>query len=142
MDLLDRLLGHDEATTRELLVRPRAFDDAQLDRRFAIGHESLRATYVHIIWNMEVWTDLMLGRAVRAQPRKEGLSVEALIGRLDGVAAEFGALARRVRDEGRWDELFADTAEAEPRLKALGAGIAHVITHSMHHRAQVLNMMR
>ena len=27
-------------------------------------------------------------------------------------------------------------------MKPFGAAIAHVITHSMHHRAQVLNMMR
>jgi uncharacterized damage-inducible protein DinB len=55
---------------------------------------------------------------------------------------EFAELARGVRDAGRWDELFADTEEARPRMKTLGGGIAHVITHSMHHRAQVLNMMR
>ena len=140
--MLDRLLGHDAWTTRELLVRSRGFGDEELDRRFAIGHGSLRATFVHIIWNMEAWTDLMCGRAVRPKPSGEAASVEGLIGRLDAVAVEFAKLARRVRDEGRWDELFADTEEAVPRMKTLGGGIAHVITHSMHHRAQVLNMMR
>jgi len=72
----------------------------------------------------------------------KGASVAAFIGRLDAVAIEFAVLARTVRDEGRWDDLFADTEEAVPRMKSLGGGIAHVITHSMHHRAQVLNMMR
>ena len=142
VDLLDRLLGHDAATTRELLVRSRGFGDEQLDRRFAIGPGSLRATFVHIIWNMEAWTDLMCGRPVRPKPAGAAASVEGLIGRLDAVAVEFADLARRVRDEGRWDALFADTEEAVPRMKTLGGGIAHVITHSMHHRAQVLNMMR
>lgn len=142
MDLLDRLLGHDAGTTRELLRRSRGFSDEELNRRFAIGPGSLRATYDHIIWNMEVWTDLMLGRPVRAEPLAARKSVDAFIERLDAVAAEFGDLARRVRDEGRWDELFADTEEAVPRMKTLGGGIGHVITHSMHHRAQVLNMMR
>jgi uncharacterized damage-inducible protein DinB len=140
MDLLDRLLGHDHWTTRELLLRSRGFSDEQLDRRFAIGHGSLRATFDHIIWNIEAWTDLMCGRPVR--PKPAGGTVEGLMGRLDQTSEEFAALSQRVRDEGRWDESFADTEEAVPRMKTLGGGIAHVITHSMHHRAQVLNIMR
>ena len=142
MDLLDRLLGHDAATTRELLLRSQARTDDQLDRRFSIGHGSLCDTFVHIIWNMEAWTDLMRGRPVRPAPAGDAATVEGLIARLDAVAAEFATLARQVRDEGRWDDLFADPEEASPRMKTFGGGIAHVITHSMHHRAQVLNIMR
>src|SRR5689334_20712007 len=119
MDLLDRLLGHDHWTTRELLLRSRGFSGDQLDRQFAIGPGSLRATFVHIIWNIEVWTDLMWGRPVRTEPGPDARTVEALITRLDATAADFGSLARRVRDEGRWDDLFADTEEAVPRMKTL-----------------------
>ena len=65
MDLLDRLLGHDAWTTRQLLLRCRELTDEQLDRRFDIGDRSLRETFVHIIENMEDWTDRMAMRPDR-----------------------------------------------------------------------------
>lgn len=142
MDLLDRLLGHDAWTTRQLLLQSRTLSDAQLDRTFPIGHGSLRATFEHTVWNIEVWTDLMWGRVVRARPRAEDSTIPRLVERLDAAAADFAAVARRVTDEGRLDEMFADTVETPAVMYTFGAGIAHVITHSMHHRAQVLNMMR
>ena len=49
MDLLDRLLGHDAWTTRELLLRCRGLGDEQLDRTFPIGHGTLRATFEHTV---------------------------------------------------------------------------------------------
>ena len=142
MDLLDRLAGHDAWTTRELLLRSRGLTDEQLDRRFEIGHGSLRATFDHVVWNVEVWTDLMCRRPVRRHPGPAATTVLRLIERLDAASADFAAMARRVTDEGRLDERFADTVEDPPVMHTFGAGIAHVITHGMHHRAQVLNMMR
>ena len=44
MDLLDRLLGHDTWTTRELLARCAALTDEQLDTEFDIGHGTIRRT--------------------------------------------------------------------------------------------------
>ncbi len=64
MDLLDRLLDHDADPTRQLLLLSRDLTDAQLDRSFDIGHRTLRRTFVHIIHNMEVWTDLLCERTV------------------------------------------------------------------------------
>ena len=51
MDLLDRLLGHDAWTTRQLLLRCRDLTDEQLDREFDIGHRTVRATLLHVIRN-------------------------------------------------------------------------------------------
>jgi uncharacterized damage-inducible protein DinB len=142
MDLLDRLLGHDAWTTRELLVRCRGLSDEALDREFDVGHRSLRRTFEHTIWNMEVWTDLMAGKPVRERAGAEGRSVEGMIARLDRVAGEFAAVAKGVRDAGRWDERWVDYPDDPPNEKTYGGAIAHVITHSMHHRAQILYLMR
>ena len=143
MDLLDRLLGHDGWTTRELLLRSLPLDDAQLDRRFPIGHGTLRATFAHIVWNTEAWTDVMAGRAIRSEPPPSDATIPRLLERHDAIGAEFAALARRVQREGRLDELFADPdPDGGVTMKTLGGAIAHVVTHSMHHRAQVLNIMR
>ena len=142
MDLLDRFLGHDANTTRELLLRCRELTDEELDRRFDIGHGSLRATFHHIIWNIEAWTDLMLARPRRDEPAAQFHTIPAMITRLDAIAAEFALLARRVQSENRLDELFIDVIDDPPRRKTFGAAIVHTITHSMHHRAQILNIMR
>ena len=58
MDLLDRLLGHDAWTTRQLLPRCINLPDEALDRRFDIGQQTLQRTFAHIIENMECLTDL------------------------------------------------------------------------------------
>ena len=142
MDLLDRLLGHDHWTTRELLLRSRHLTDPQLDRPFPIGHVTLRATYDHIIWNIEVWTDLMCLRPRRPHPGDGATTIPRFIQRLDATYEEFAAVARRVQSENRLDDTFLDTVETPPAPHTFGGCIAHVITHSMHHRAQILNMMR
>ena len=142
MDLLDRFLGHDIDTTRQMLELCRDLTDEQLDRRFAIGHGSLRATFHHTIWNIEAWTDIMIGRPRRDEPDGSQRSIDAMIARLDAIYAEFAALARRVQAEGKLDAMFADVVDDPPTMKTFGAAIVHMITHSMHHRAQVLNIMR
>src|SRR5687767_5472256 len=142
MDILDRFLGHDAWTTRELLRRCEGLSDEQLDREFAIGHGSLRKTFVHIVWNIEVWTDLMCERPVRARLGKEAETIGRLIQRLEAAAVEFALTARLAQEEGWLDDEFADTVETPPVMHTFGATIVHLVTHSMHHRAQVLNMMR
>ena len=143
MDILDRLLGHDAWTTRQLLLRCRELTPDQLHRRFDIGHETLHATLLHIVGNLEVWTDLIRGRPVRPEPGpiERTRSVDGLIARLDAAAPDFAAIARRLRDEGRLDETWVDTLDDPPTAKTYGGAIAHVLTHSHHHRAEVLHIL-
>jgi uncharacterized damage-inducible protein DinB len=140
MDLLDRLLGHDAWTTRQLLGRCRELTDEQLDREFDIGHRTVRATSLHILRNMEGWAELMSGHLGRA--RVEDRSVAAMIDRLDCAAADLARVSRSVAERNGWDERFLDTLDDPPTEHSYGGGIAHVITHSMHHRAQLLYMLR
>ena len=143
MDILDRLLGHDAWTTRQLLLRCRDLTDEQWRRRFDIGHETLQATFLHIVGNMEVWTDLIRGRPVRPEPQpiERTRSVDGLVERLDAAAPDFGAIARQLADQGRLDETWGDTLDDPRTEKTYGGAIAHVITHSMHHRCEVLHML-
>jgi uncharacterized damage-inducible protein DinB len=144
MDILDRLLGHDAWTTRQLLLRCRDLTDEQLDRDFDIGHRTLRATFVHIIANMDCWSALIAGRQFDRSPYRDPQvrSITGLIDRLDIVAPQRAAAAQRLAREGRLDEKFTDHLDDPPTQKSHGGAIAHVLTHSMHHRAQVLYLMR
>ena len=138
MDILDRLLGHDAWTTRQLLLACKTLPDEKLDADFDIDHRSMRATFVHVISNMEVWTDLLSERPVI---RHDGATVDALLDRLSNASREFGDIAHRIRREDRFDDCFLDTLDNPPRLKTFGGTIGHLITHSMHHRAQIMFLM-
>jgi len=139
MDMTERLLRHDAWTTRQFLHRSLELCDEQLDREFDIGHRSLRRTFVHIIANMECWCDLMAGQPQRTHSSPAGrAAISDLIARLDVVAAELLVLGRRVVEAKREDDFFVDYLDKPARRKPFGAGLLHVATHGMHHRAQCL----
>jgi uncharacterized damage-inducible protein DinB len=140
VNLLDRLLGHNAWTTRRLLLRCAELSGGQLDREFDIDGRSVRALLRHMIGNMEVWTDLMLGRPVR-RSESASTSVEELLARHDAACVHFAILARQVEAENRLDELWLDTLDDPPAQKTYGGAILHVLTHDMHHRAQLLLML-
>lgn len=144
MDILDRLLRHDAWTTRQILLRCTNLTDVELDQRFDIGNGSLRATLLHIIDNMEVWTDLMYERPVREQAvdSERARSVDGLTERLNAVAPELADLARRVAAEERLDDTWTDYLDDPPTEKSFGGAIAHVITHSHQHRGEALHMLQ
>ena len=139
MDLLDRLLGHDAWTTRVLLERCRELSDAQLDRDIDIGHRTVRRTLDHLIWNMQAWGNEMAGLPMG---ERGGDSLDQLAARLDAAAAHLATTARDIAARGAWDDTWVPPHDGAPAERTYGGTIAHVITHSMHHRAQLLYMLR
>lgn len=140
MDLLDRLLGHDAWTTNQLLELCTSLSDEQLDRDFDIGPATLRKTFDHIIWNMEAWSGAMDGNPAVQRPMDK--SIAGLQRRLKDAAEQLRRIACRVAEANAWDKLWTDHLDQPSSQKAFGTSIAHVITHSMHHRAQILNMLK
>jgi uncharacterized damage-inducible protein DinB len=138
MDILDRFLAHDTWTTRQLLVACQSLPDELLDKEFEIDHKSLRETFIHMIDNLEVWTDLLYERPVQ---HKAGDSIPQLLQRLNFASREFSKLAHKVSRENRFDDFFLDTLDTPPQLKSFGGTIGHVITHNMHHRAHIMFLM-
>jgi uncharacterized damage-inducible protein DinB len=141
MDLLDRMLRHDAWTTGRLLQIAATLPDGQLDHIFDIGHQTIRATFEHMIWNMECWTDLMRGRQIRQRPDSPA-SIGDLSSRLQLAADELHRFAREVIDQGREGDTFVDHLDSPPQRKSLGTTILHLATHNMHHRSQLLYMLR
>lgn len=135
MTILDRLLGHDAWTTRQLLLRSRELSEEQMARKFDFGQRDLRQTFNHLITVMESHTDFLLGRSAPATSRDD-TSLDGLLSRLTVVAKDFADFAVRVEREGRADELMTNPRNGNRRT--LGGVIAHIITHGMHHRAQIL----
>ncbi|MCW5875383.1 MAG: DinB family protein [Anaerolineales bacterium] len=139
MNILERFLGHDLDSTRELLELCLPLSDEQLDRRFDAGWGTLRLTFEHMIANIEVWSDLMQERPVRTDPRPN--SALDLLFRLEAAYSDFAAFALQAEREGRLDALFSDVLDRPPQQKTVGGAIGHLITHNMHHRAELLHML-
>ena len=141
MDLLDRLLEHDRWTTRRVLAICCALPPDQLMQPFDVGPGTLDATLRHLIANIQVWTDLMREGSVRPVDVIRSADIVELSTLFEDLYAEFAACARKVRDEGRWDATYLDTLDNPPKPKTFGGTVAHVITHDMHHRAELLHML-
>ena len=136
MDLLDRLLEHDQWATTRLLDLSSNLTETQLDQEFDIGHRTLRDTFEHIIVNIEFWTALMTEQPVDEQ--QDDRSVAALIDRHERFYSTFAALARQFRDEQRLDETFIDHYDAR---KSFGGTILHVVLHNAEHRTEAVHIL-
>ena len=140
MDLLDRLLDHDRWTTAQLLERCRELQPEQWTQHFDVGHQTLAATFQHMLSNVRVWTDLMAEHP-KQPSADEALTVDLLLAAWQRAYDDFDTLARAVRDQGRWDATYLDVLDDPPRAKSFGGTIGHVITHNMHHRSEIIHML-
>lgn len=142
MDLLDRLLGHDEWTTGEILRRCEALTDDQLHADFDVGLGSIHRTLVHVIGNIRVWTDLMrTGSTDGTTSEWRNRDLTGLVEAFQESYENFAAFAREMRSAGRLDEEWVDSLDDPPQTKTYGGAILHVITHNMHHRGELLHML-
>jgi len=137
MDLLDRMLGQDEWTTAKLIALSQGLTDAQLDQDFDIGHRTLRATFDHMILSTEFWTGLMIGKPIPWESSQSPLA--ALLERHERSYAIFADLARRLRDEQRFDEVYIDHYDYP---QTFGGTVLHVILHNGQHRGDVLHILQ
>ena len=60
---------------------------------------------------------------------------------VETAADDLARVARSVAERGAWDERWVDSLDDPPTEKSYGGTIAHIITHSMHHRAQIIWML-
>ena len=143
MDLLDRLLAHDVWTTRQLLLQAKPLTDEQLDTPFDIDDRTLRACFTHIVENIEGWTHVLHERPARDWVARSAKppTLDDLADRLGEAGRDLAVIAHKVARENRWDDVYTDVMDNPPRLQTFGGTLAHVITHSMHHRAQAMYIM-
>lgn len=139
MNMLERLLAHDLAATQDILNLCLDLSEDDMDREFDVGWQSLRRTLHHMIGNIEVWTDLMMERSIR--PSSNQVSASELLLRLNQAYTEFAEFALKIEQEGRLDDLWTDVLDNPPAQKSFGGAIGHVITHNMHHRAELQHIM-
>ncbi len=104
----------------------------------------MHATLLHIVGTMQRWADRIRGGEVRPSPEAEPRvrTPDELERELEIAHADLTTAARSVVDAGRLDELMEMTFQGRRYEFTRGTAITHVLTHGMHHRAQVFNMLR
>ncbi len=147
VDPLDILRLHHSWATRLVVDRCATLSDDELHRRFPIGPGSVHDTLLHILGAIRYWHDRLRGVAVRPpvdpsplgqpQPRRSLAELGMLYAESD---RELARLAEDLR-AGRVEPVLLSR---QPPGKQFTAVITymHMFTHGVHHRAQVLNMLR
>lgn len=142
---LQLLLDHNAWATRVLLLDAERLNRGELDRRFDIGPGSVHDTLRHIIGAMRRWADRVGGRDVRpsiedGDRRYDVCELRALLNEAD---ADLRAVAAAIDARRGWSEVFEFAMPGGRTYRfTRAAAMTHVLTHGMHHRAQLLNIRR
>lgn len=141
MDILDHYIGYEAWTLRHFITRCHEVAPTQLHQPFDIGHGTLHETIVHIIRNLEIWTDLMREQPVRQLPPLPA-TVEDYLQRFDPAMADFADCARALVAEERLGATYLDVLDTPPTPKTFGGTILHVLTHTTVHRWEIQHMLQ
>lgn len=147
MDILDRMLAHNLWATRVLLEQCKSLGTDEYNREFAIGVGTLHKTLAHIINAMNSWAAIMATGAPPAERRDlaaECSTPDDLLVELSRTHELLVASIDTIRNENLLDDI---SELVHPVTKMCyrftrGTMATHVLTHGMHHRAQVLQMLR
>jgi uncharacterized damage-inducible protein DinB len=138
-DLLDAQMAHNEWATERLLDACSGLSREQFDCTFEIGIGSLHDSFVHIVGAMWVWTDTLGQRTPRPwideAPRR---TVEELRAMHRAAAADLASVARL----GPMEQELTRERQGQVNRYQRQVILGHVLTHAMHHRAQMINMLR
>lgn len=132
------MIAHDRWANGLLYERCRSLSEEQFHQRFEMGCGSIHDNLVHNLGAMRGWADVLNASESRPRLEMDRRSIDELVALHDQVTVEFEAAAL----QGEFaDVLIRDRGEKVYTFTR-GGILVHVMTHSMHHRAQCLNMLR
>ena len=134
------LLDFEDWATHRMFDACDPLTDPQLDREFQMGLGTLRRTLVHNINAMVGWTGVLNATPPDFTPQTtEG---NPTIDRMRDAHVEAMTAFRDAVSAGPCSEVLAPERKGTAYRFTRGGILVHVTTHSMHHRAQCLNMLR
>ena len=139
-DPLEILIAHDRWATQQMIDACAKLSEPQFHQPFDIGPGSLHNTLVHMVSAMRLWTQILAGQEPTPRLDQDGkqrtaAQIKEIFGEVD--CAFTAELRRRPLDE-----MVSRTRDGRTTVLPRAAVFAHVVTHGMHHRAQMLNMLR
>jgi len=138
-DVVAILFAHCRSADAELLAIIRELTPEQLDRAFEMGLGSIRATYEHNLGALRGWADVFANRPRRAWLPDEG---PYTIEQLDAITTALHDDWVEIVDKFPLDEVIERPRGDSMRRFTRAHIVTHVTTHAMHHRAQMINMLR
>lgn len=143
--LISIMLESNAWATGVLLESCGGLSPEQFHRRFEIGPGSIHDTLRHVIGAMLRWADRIGGTPLRPSievPEKRS-SIAELREALKLAVQDLRATVDRVSAAGAWHETIEFTIPDVTTYRfSRAAALVHVVTHGVHHRAQVMNMRR
>lgn len=135
--------GYNDWANDQLLLACGQLGDGKLDQAFDMGLGSIRATMMHIV----IGEDTFLKRAQGEVEAKWGdeaerANVAIMKERLDDTRRRREAFFKTLSDAGLPKKRVYRDSYGSLYATTLGDLLFQVCTHSMHHRAQVVNMLR
>lgn len=132
------LIAHDRWANQQLYTACKALTPDQLNQSFEMGTGSLNNNLIHNLGAMYGWTDVLNETPNRPRLEEQSYTLDQIIELHDPTTNAFEQAARAkpfdtVINRERGDQTYTFT---------VGGILTHVMTHSMHHRAQCLNMLR
>jgi AraC-like DNA-binding protein len=131
-DLTGRLVAHHLDRVRDLLAAAATLPAEALERPlrpgFVVvwfeGEEASAAEMAErLVFTLEIWAAAMAG-----EPAPERAAGD-LVPRFGRAARRFARLARRIHDQGAFDDAFVDALCEPPQSFTYGSVLAHVITY-------------
>jgi len=132
------LLAHDRWANNHLFNACKTLTSEQFNQVFEMGTGSLCSNLVHNLGAMQGWTDVLKETPSRPRLEEKGRSLDEIIELHDPTSDAFEAAAL-VRP---FDTVIHRERGERTYTFTVGGILTHVTTHSMHHRAQCLNMLR
>ena len=129
---------------RELLTAAATLPDEALDRELRPGmvlvwfegdEPSAALMAERLVFTIEVWVAAIAGQAI---PEGGG----PLLARFERAARAFARIAKRVRDEGAYDDAFVDALCEPPEAFTYGGVLAHVLTYGAIRREALAAVLR
>ncbi len=137
------LLRYNDWANTELLRTAASLSDAALDRTFEMGVGSLRRTLIHVYNGEHVWLNRWQGRAETPWPgESEPIGVAALRDRFAAHVSARDAYLTTLRDSDLHTIVAYRDSRGSRFRAARGDMLFQAINHSIHHRAQAVNMVR
>ncbi len=137
------LFRYNRWANHKLLMLCEGLRDSEWDHPVPMGFGTLRATLFHLVVADELWQDRFDGRPWAPLPAQDqGVSWADLRERMEAVALRRDRTLQHELDSDyrRWVE-YVNT-ERQAHRNRLGDLLLHLANHSIHHRAQALNMLR
>ena len=138
-DAIAILLAPCRSADIDILAAMRGLSPEQLDRPFEMGPGSIRATFEHDLGALRGWADVYASRPRQAWLPDEGpYTIEQLETMTTELHDDWANIVQRFPLDDVIERPRGDSVRRFTRAHIL----AHVTTHSMHHRAQMINMLR